>query len=100
MDVAKTTTNFLNPDQVPVIAVDQLLLAITKEVQWKWPSLYRDVVIMLGGLHLEMGALKMLGYFLKDTGWTRALTEAEVASEGTADSFVFAAHMNKTHLAH
>ena len=35
---------------------------------------------------------------LKDSGWTTALTEAEVASAGTADSFVSASHVKKTHL--
>ena len=100
MDVAKATTNFLNPGQVPVVAADQPLFAIAKQVQWKWPSLYGDVVVMFGGLHLEMGALKMLGDLLKDSGWTTALTEAEVASAGTADSFVSASHVKKTRLAH
>ena len=45
MDVAKATTNFLNPGQVPVVAADQPLFAIAKQVQWKWPSLYGDVVV-------------------------------------------------------
>ena len=100
MDLAKTTTTFLNPGQVPVMAVDQPLFAIAKQVQWKWPDLYGDMVIMFGGLHLEMCTLKMLGDVLKDSGWTIALTEAEVASAGTADSFIHASHVKKTRLAH
>lgn len=100
MDLVKATTTFLNPGQVPVMAVDQPLFAIAKQVQWKWPDLYGDMVIMFGGLHLEMCALKMLGEILKDSGWTMALTEAEVASAGTADSFISASHVKRTRIAH
>ena len=39
---------------------------------------------MMGGLHLEMALWKTLGDVLEDFGWTTALTEAEVASSGTA----------------
>lgn len=67
IDVAKATTNFLNPGQIPAEAVDQPLLAITEQIQCKWPLLYGDA-LMFGGLHLEMKALKMLGCLLKDSG--------------------------------
>lgn len=42
----------------------------------------------------------MLGGWLEDSGWTRALVQANVASPGTADSFVKASHITKTRHAH
>ena len=42
---------------------------------------------MLGGLHTEMVLWNTLGDVLKDSGWTTALAEAEMASSGIAASF-------------
>ncbi len=47
-----------------------------------------------------MAAFKVLCDLLKDSGWTGALTEAEIASPGTADSFLSATHVKKTCRAH
>ena len=52
---------------------------------------------MLGGLHIEMATLKLLGDWL---GWTNALVQAGIASSGTANSFVNASHVTKTRHAH
>ena len=50
-------------------------------------------MIMFGGLHIEMEALKMLGHWLKASGWVQALVQAEITTQGTADSFLKAAHV-------
>ena len=55
---------------------------------------------MFGGLHIEMAAFKAIGGLLKDSGWTTALTEAGMASSGTAESFLTASSVTKTRLAH
>ena len=56
MDVIKASVNYLNPGQVPVIATDQPLFAVAKQIQWTWPDSYREpkFVIMFGGLHIEI----------------------------------------------
>ena len=41
---------------------------------------------MFGGMHIETAALKSIGTLLKDSGWTGALVEAEIASSETAES--------------
>ena len=55
---------------------------------------------MLGGLHTEMALWKTLGDLLDGSGWTAALTEAEVASAGMTDSFWKAAHLTRTRHVH
>ena len=75
---------------------------------------------MLGGLHIEMVILKVilphmhgplhvsfyfvcmqvLGDWLEDSGWISALVQADIASTGTADSFIRASHVTKTRHAH
>ena len=58
---------------------------------------------MLGGLHTEMALWNTLGDVLEGSGWTAALTQADVASSGTADSYlkpVKATHLTRTRHAH
>ncbi|KAJ8357901.1 hypothetical protein AAFF_G00056470 [Aldrovandia affinis] len=92
MDKIKEIVAFLNPGQVPVIAADQPIY-LCKQVQWHWPEIYGEdkFVIMFGGLHIEMAALKSIGTLLQDSGWTGALVEAGIASPGDSrfisDSF-------------
>ena len=52
---------------------------------------------MFGGLHIELADLKTL---LNSSGWTSALVQAGVATSGTADSFLKAAHITRTRRAH
>ena len=101
MKKIQDTVAFLNPGQTPVIAADQPLYAPLKQIQWEWPEYGEDkFVIMFGGLHIEMVALKSLGTLLKDSGWTSAIVEAGLASSGTADSFLTASSVTKTRQAH
>lgn len=89
MDVVKLAVQELNPGQVPVITLDQPLYAIAKKIQWNWPKIYGEdsFVVILGGLHIEMAGLKVIGDWLEDSGWVEALVQAKVASAGIADSF-------------
>ena len=57
-------------------------------------------VVMLGGLHIETAIWNTLGDYLDSSGWTIALHQAGVASSGTADSFLSAAHLTRTRHGH
>ncbi|KAH3826795.1 hypothetical protein DPMN_128707 [Dreissena polymorpha] len=74
MDVIIQATQYKNPLQI----------------QWLWPEEYGDrkYVIMMGGLRddIEMTFLKVLNEWLYDSGWITAITTAEVATAGRADS--------------
>ncbi len=98
MDVQKQAIEYLNPGQISVTTFDQPLFALAKYVQWKWPATHGEAlyVVMLGGLHTEMALWSTLGDILEGSGWTTALIEAEVASSGTADSFVKVSHLTRT----
>ena len=63
-------------------------------VQWKWPASHGEqaYVVMLGGLHMEMALWSVLGDLLDGSGWTTALSEAEVAPFGVAFFFLKATH--------
>ena len=102
MDVIKAAVNTLNPGQIPVITVDQPLYTLAKQIQWRWPETHGEehFVIVFGGLHIEMAALKTLGNLLDGSGWTGALVRARVATTGTADSFLKSSHVTRTRRAH
>ncbi|KAH3779874.1 hypothetical protein DPMN_157682 [Dreissena polymorpha] len=70
MDVIIQATQYKNPLQTPVLTVDQPPYAIAKQMQWLWPEEYgeRKYVIIMGGLHIEMAFLKVLGEWLYDSG--------------------------------
>jgi len=55
---------------------------------------------MFGGLHIESATLKILGDFLRSRRWASALVQAGAATAGSADSFLNAAHITRTHRAH
>ena len=92
----------INAGQTPVIACDQPLFKIAKDVQWSWPLTHGEdsYVVMLGGLHINMTLLKCLCDLLDGSGWTSAILHAQVASPGTPDSVLKASHVKKTARAH
>ena len=53
MDKIKDTVAYLNPTQTPVIAADQPIYALAKQIQWHWLEKYGvdKFLIMFGGLH-------------------------------------------------
>ena len=102
IDVVRNAVQHLNPGQTPVLTCDQPLFALAKQIQWKWLDTYGEdkLVVMFGGLHIEMTALKTLGDWLQGSRWTQALVQTEITTAGTADSFLRAAHVTRTRRAH
>ena len=102
MDVVRLAVEMLNPSQIPIITCDQPLYALAKQIQWSWPSSHGEdrYVVMFGGLHIEMVALKMLWDLLEDSGWTGALVQAGITTSGMADSFLKATHVTRSRRAH
>ena len=78
--------------------MDQPLHAVAEQIQWNFPERYRErqFVIMFRELHVEVAFLKAIGGWLEVSGWTAALPEANVASAGTADSFLKATSVTHT----
>ena len=50
MIITKTAIQHLNRGQVPVIAMDQPLYALAKQIQWPWPDQARSQKSLLGVL--------------------------------------------------
>ena len=55
---------------------------------------------MFGGFHIDMEAFKTIGNLLDSSGWTAALVQANVATPGTASSFLCVTYVTRTRRAH
>ena len=60
----------------------------------------KQFVIMFGGLHIEMAALRYFGTILQSSDWTGNIIEADIASRGTTESFLPASSVTRTIQAH
>ena len=102
MNIIKKAVHFLNPDQILVVMFDQPLYVIAKNIQWYWQDTPKEdhFVVMLGGLHTEMAALKVIGTWLEGSGWRSAITQANIATSGKADSLLKVSHVTRTRHAH
>lgn len=102
IDVVRKAVNFLNAGQANVICMDQPLYALAKKIQWNWPESYGEdkLVVIFGPLHIEMGALRVLGEWLDQSGWTSALVQVNITPSGIADSCLTASHVGRSRRAH
>lgn len=101
IDVMSKVIQYLNPQQIPVVTADEPLYEIAKQIQWAIPEYdEKHLVVMLGGLHIELDALRCIGKWLEGSGWTAALTQANICTPGTADSLLKGSHVTKTRRAH
>ena len=103
MRLMKQSINFLNPGQIPVVALDQPLYAIAKNVQWTWRNEFGEdhFVVVLGGLHIEMAFMSMIGDMLEGSGWVDALIKSGLGSPGVVESFLSSSsHVKRTRYAH
>eukprot|EP00732_Lithocolla_globosa_P005625 Lithocolla_globosa_v1_NODE_5933_length_1161_cov_5.328210.p1 type:complete len:339 gc:universal NODE_5933_length_1161_cov_5.328210:1076-60(-) len=102
MIVISNSIKFVNPGQIPVMQVDQPIFAIAMEVQWTYNEILGEdkFVVTFGRLHLEKAFLSVLGDLLEGSGWENVITQAEIATSGTANSFLSATNITRTRNAH
>jgi hypothetical protein len=102
MDLVRKATQLVNPGQISVLTLDQPLYAIGKKIQWSWPESYgpEKYVVFMGGLHIEMAFLKVLGDWLEGSGWVAVLANANVATDGRADALQKGSSTSRSQWAH
>lgn len=102
MKLVAKAIDHLHPGQKPVITMDQPLFCIAKQIQWTWPDAFGEdrFVVMMGGLHIEMNVLKLIGDFLSGSGWTTILVQSEVTTAGRADAILKGSHVTRSRYVH
>ena len=94
-EVINAAVQHLNPGQVTVIAADQRGQANTVDM-----AKYTRRRLPFRKQMPSLFVIQLLGNWVEDSGWTSDLTQAKIASSGTADSFISASHVTKTRHAH
>ena len=56
--------------------------------------------MVLGGLHIEMAFMSMIGDVLEGSGWVDALIKSGLGSPGVVESFLSSSHVRHTRYAH
>ena len=86
----RDAVNIVNHGQTPVTACDQQLYKIAKDIQWTWSETHGgdSYVVMLSGLQIKMTLLKYIGDPLNKRGWTFAISQSNITTPGTAESFL------------
>ena len=64
---------------------DQAFYAKAMEIFWKHKSLFKGLVIMMGGFHLLMMLLGVIGTRFGDAGLLELAVQSEVVVEGSID---------------
>ncbi len=103
MHIIKQITVSCNPEQIPVLTVDSAIVYNSqKEFSGNGQSCMEEkqYFILMGGLHIEMAMLKVIGDWLDGSGWTYLITSADVTSEGRADGLQKGSHTSRGQWAH
>ena len=60
--VVMKAVEHLIPGQAAVIAFDQPLYALAKQIKWRFTDMMGEdkLIVMLGGLHIELAVLKAI----------------------------------------
>eukprot|EP00058_Branchiostoma_floridae_P009808 XP_002595296.1 hypothetical protein BRAFLDRAFT_128105 [Branchiostoma floridae] len=67
-----------------VITFDLAIYSMAKEIQWRLPEEFSDTVIRLGGFHIALNYLSLLGKQYKGSGLDDLLLESGVYGSNTA----------------
>ena len=102
MEAIMKATKLVNPAQIPVLTLDQPLYTIAKQIKWTWSSIYGEekYVVLMGGLHIEIALLNVLGDWLEGSGWASIMASAWVTTEGRADALQSGLHTSRAQWAH
>ena len=68
-----------------VITVDQALYCKLMEMKWRFPEFNEKLIVRLGGLHISMSFLKVIGKHMSGSGLYETWIESGLLGEGAAE---------------
>ena len=83
-----------------VITFDEQLYCKAKRLQWFKPEKCENLVAMLGGFHIQLNFIKVVGHFMADSGLKDILVESGVYGENTALNILHGKQWNGAIRAH
>ena len=89
----------MNPTQTPLDASDQLVYALTKELQYCYPYLLEKYCPIMGGLHIEQSVLGIHGQLSEGSGLVKILILHKFSAIGLS-VITDASHIKTSSLCH
>lgn len=83
-----------------VITFDLAIYAKAKQIQMKFPEEFSDIVIRLGGFHIALNFLSLLGKKFRSSGLEDLLIESGVYAAGTTTALMKGKYYNREIRAH
>ena len=82
--------------------MDQPLYALGKQLQWEHKGQLAEdkLVIVLGGLHIEMSFMSIIGDWLEGSGWSTAIVDAGVTTTGRGEALLSGSHVKRSRHVH
>ena len=96
MEIAKKTTQLLNPLQITCGGCDQPVFKITKDLQWRFPELFGQdkYFCIFGSLHIEKSILILCSSLIEGSGLNKIMNSCGLSIVGT-DSLVTVNHITR-----
>lgn len=83
-----------------VVTFDQAVYRLAKEIQWKRPEQFSDMVVRMGGFHIVLNYLGTIGKMIGDAGINELLVDANMYSEATVGAILKGKNYNRSIRAH
>lgn len=83
-----------------VITFDQAIYYKAKELQWHKPADTNNLIVRLGGFHITMNFLKIIGQFVANSGICDVWLESGLYGQSTVDGILAGKKFNKAIRAH
>ena len=71
-----------------IVTFDQAIYKLAKEIQWKRPEQFEDMVVRMGGFHIMLNYLGTIGKMVADAGVHELLVDAGLYSDATTGSIL------------
>ena len=78
-----------------VVTFDLTIYVKAKEIQWRVPDELKNVIIRMGGFHIALNYLSMLGKMYSDSGLEDLLIESGVYASGTISARIAGKQYNR-----
>jgi len=83
-----------------VITVDLAIYSKAKEIQWRFPDEFFIVVVRMGGFHIALNSLSLLGQKFGDSGLDDLLIDSGVCAAGSTSALMKGKSCNRGIRAH
>jgi len=83
-----------------VVTFDLAIYSKAKEIQWRYPNEFKDLTIRIGGFHIALNFLSVIGKQFEESGIEELLIESSLYGNATAAALLTGKSCNRGVRAH